>query len=54
LSPSELAGGLGLPGAAPLPERIAESFRRQLAVLPEPSRQLLLAAAEPYGDLSLI
>ena len=54
MSPSELAGGLGLPGAAPLPERIAESFRRQLAVLPEPSRQLLLAAAEPYGDLLLV
>jgi len=55
LSPSELAGGFGLPGAAPLSERIAESFRRQLDALPEPSRRLLLlAAAEPYGDLSLV
>ena len=55
LSPAELAGGFGLPGAAPLPERIAESFRRQLEALPEQSRRLvLLAAAEPYGDLSLV
>jgi len=55
LSPAELAGGFGLPGAAPLPERIAESFRRQLDALPEPSRRLLLlAAAEPYGDLPLV
>src|SRR6516162_10116680 len=55
LSPSELAGGFGLPGAAPLSERIEESFRRQLEALPAQSRQLvLLAAAEPYGDLSLV
>ena len=55
LSPSELAGGFGLPGAAPLSERIEESFRRQLEVLPEQSRRLLLlAAAEPYGDLPLV
>ena len=55
LSPAELAGGFGLPGATPLPERIAKSFRRQLGALPEPSRRLLLlAAAEPYGDLPLI
>src|SRR6516225_3924641 len=55
LSPSELAGGFGLPGAAPLSERIEESFRRQLEALPAQSRRLvLLAAAEPYGDLSLV
>jgi len=55
LSPSELAGGFGLPGAAPLSERIEESFRRQLEGLPERSRRLLLlAAAEPYGDISLV
>jgi len=55
LSPAELAGGFGLPGVAPLSERIEESFRRQLEALPEPSRRLLLlAAAEPYGDLPLV
>ncbi len=55
LSPAELAGGFGLPGAAPLSERIGESFRRQLEALPAQSRRLLLlAAAEPYGDVSLV
>ena len=56
LSPAELAGGFGLPGAAqPLSERIAESFRRQLEALPAQSRRLLLvAAAEPYGDPPLV
>jgi AAA ATPase-like protein len=55
LSPTELAGGFGLPGALPLPGRIEESFLRQLAALPVQTRQLLLvAAAEPYGDLSLV
>jgi DNA-binding CsgD family transcriptional regulator len=55
LTPAELAGGFGLPGAMPLSERIAESFRRQLEALPAQSRRLLLlAAAEPYGDLPLV
>ncbi|HEV2258853.1 MAG TPA: AAA family ATPase, partial [Streptosporangiaceae bacterium] len=55
LSPAELAGGFGLPGAVTLSERIAESFRRQLEALPAQSRRLLLlAAAEPYGDLQLV
>src|SRR5215831_1812462 len=55
LTPAELAGGFGLPGAAPLSERIEESFRRQLDALPAQSgRLVLLAAAEPYGDLSLV
>ena len=34
----QLAGGFGLPGAAPLPGRIEESFRRQLEALPAPTR----------------
>src|SRR5580658_6451930 len=55
LSPTELAGGFGLPGTAPLPGRIEDSFRRQLEALPEQTRRLLLvAAAEPYGGLSLV
>ncbi len=55
LTPAELAGGFGLPGAVPLSERIAESFLRQLEALPAQSRRLLLlAAAEPYGDLPLV
>ena len=34
LTPAELAGGFGLPGAAPLAGRIEESFGRQLDALP--------------------
>ena len=34
LTPAELAGGFGLPGAVPLSGRIEESFRRRLDALP--------------------
>jgi DNA-binding CsgD family transcriptional regulator/tetratricopeptide (TPR) repeat protein len=55
LSPVELAGGFGLPGAASLAGRIEDSFARQLGALPEESRRLLqLAAADPSGDRSLV
>src|SRR5262252_9198992 len=55
LSPGELAGGFGLPGAAPLAGRIEDSFARQLGALPDQARQLLaLAAADPSGDRALV
>jgi DNA-binding CsgD family transcriptional regulator len=55
LSPAELAGGFGLPGAAPLTGRIEDSFARQLDALPDQTRRLLeLAAADPSGDRSLV
>jgi DNA-binding CsgD family transcriptional regulator len=55
LSPAELAVGFELPGAVPLVGSIEESFRRQLAVLPQQTRRLLLvAAAEPTGDPVLL
>jgi DNA-binding CsgD family transcriptional regulator len=55
LSPAQLAGGFGLPSAAPLSGRIEGSFARQLAALPTESRRLLqLAAADPSGDRSLV
>src|SRR5580698_1897080 len=55
LSPAELAGGFGLPGAVSLPGRIEDSFRRQLEVLPEEARRLLqVAAADPSGDPLLV
>jgi hypothetical protein len=54
LSPAELAGGFGLPGAVPHTGRIEESFGRRLDALPHQSRWLvLLAAADPSGDPSL-
>jgi DNA-binding CsgD family transcriptional regulator len=55
LTPAELAGGFGLPGAVPLTGRIEDSFRRQLGALPEQTRRLVqLAAADPSGDRSLV
>lgn len=55
LSPDELAGGFGLPGVVPLAGRIEDSFLRQLAAMPAPTRRLmLLAAADPSGDPSLV
>ena len=55
LTPAELAGGFGLPGAAPLAGRIEDSFRRQLDALPDQTRRLVqLAAADPSGDRSLV
>jgi DNA-binding CsgD family transcriptional regulator len=55
LTPAELAGGFGLPGAPALSGQIEDSFRRRLAHLPPETRQLLLvAAAEPVGDPALV
>jgi DNA-binding CsgD family transcriptional regulator len=55
LTPTELAGGFGLPAAAPVSARIEESFMRRLARLPPDARRLLLvAAADPVGDLALV
>jgi len=55
LSTAELAGGFGLPGAAPLTGRIEDSFARQIQALPEQTQRLLqLAAADPSGDPSLV
>ena len=53
-TPLELAGGLGL-SLTRVPRRIEESFRRQIAALPEATRQVVLvAAAEPVGDPALV
>ncbi|HUE60338.1 MAG TPA: AAA family ATPase, partial [Acidimicrobiales bacterium] len=55
LTPTELAGGFGLPAAVPMSASIEESFTRRLATLPEDARRLLLlAAAEPLGDPALL
>jgi len=55
LSPSQMAGGFGLPGALSLQGRIEESFLKRLAALPEDTQRfVLLAAAEPVGDPDLL
>jgi DNA-binding CsgD family transcriptional regulator len=55
LTPTQLAGGFGLPVAVPLSTSIEESFTRRLAKLPGDARRLLLvAAADPVGDTALV
>jgi DNA-binding CsgD family transcriptional regulator len=55
LSPTELAGGFGLPATLPLSASIEKSFTKRLSALPEDARRLLLvAAADPVGEPSLV
>ncbi len=55
LSPTELAGGFGFPGAFALSGGIQETFRRRISTLPGDARRLpLLAAAEPLGEPMLV
>jgi len=59
MTPAELAGGFGLPGApsaaVSLTGRIEDSFLRRVDALPAQARQLLLlAAADPSGDAALM
>jgi len=55
LSPTQLAGGFGLPAAVPLHAGIEERFIRWFAGLPADARRLvLLAAADPTGDAALV
>ena len=55
MTPSQLAGGFGLPAAVPLSDRIEEHFMQRLTTVPPDARRLLLlAAADPTGDLALV
>ena len=55
LTPTQLAGGFGMPEARDLSNRIENSYARRLETLPEYGRHLLLvAAAEPVGDPLLL
>ena len=55
LTSSQLAGGFGVPAAAPMHAGIEESFLRRIAVLPRDSRLLvLIAASDPTGDAPLV
>jgi DNA-binding CsgD family transcriptional regulator len=52
---AELAGGFGVADPLPVAGRIEQSFLRRITPLPEATRfLLLLAAAEPVGDLALL
>jgi DNA-binding CsgD family transcriptional regulator len=55
LTPQQLAGGFGLPGALPLAGSIEQKFQRRVEALPgQAQRLLLLAAADPSGDPALV
>jgi DNA-binding CsgD family transcriptional regulator len=55
LSPTQLAGGFGLPTTAPVSAGIEDRYTRRLAELPPAARRLLLvAAADPVGDPALV
>ena len=55
LPPTELAGGFALPDAQPLADRIQQSFLGRVQSLPPGSQRLvLMAAAEPLGDVALL
>jgi DNA-binding CsgD family transcriptional regulator len=55
MSAAELAGGFGLLPAADLPRHLEDHYLRRAGELPEATqRLLLLAAAEPVGDATLV
>jgi DNA-binding CsgD family transcriptional regulator len=55
LTSAELAGGFALPDARPVASRVEEAFVKRVRSLPpETQRLLLVAAAEPVGDVSLL
>jgi DNA-binding CsgD family transcriptional regulator len=54
MSQAELAGGFGVQTGS-VPGRIESSYGRRVTALPEPTRRLmLLAAADPTGDATLL
>src|SRR6185437_9804864 len=55
LTAADLAGGFGRPDARPVANLIEQSFLRRVRALPvESQRLLLMAAAEPVGDVTLL
>ena len=55
LTPEQLAGGFGLPDSMPLASGIEQSFLQRLeALAPDTRRLLLVAAADPVGDVTLL
>jgi hypothetical protein len=55
LKPAELAGGFRAPDGTTVSQRIEESFRRRARTLaPDAQLLLLIAAADPSGDVTLL
>jgi DNA-binding CsgD family transcriptional regulator/tetratricopeptide (TPR) repeat protein len=55
MTASELAGGFAVPSSQPLSGQLHDSYVRRVRALPEPTQRLmLLAAADPTGDATLL
>ena len=55
MSAAELAGGFALPDTVGLPGRIEEHYLRRVAAMPASTQRLmLLAAADPVGDVTVL
>jgi DNA-binding CsgD family transcriptional regulator len=55
VQPAHLAGGFERPDVSSIPRRVEDSFRLRSASLPDETQlMLLLAAAEPTGDVALL
>jgi hypothetical protein len=55
MTPAELAGGFGVPSAAGVPGHIEQRYRRRIKAMPARTQRLmLLAAADPTGDATLL
>ncbi|MET0452957.1 MAG: AAA family ATPase [Mycobacterium sp.] len=55
LGPAEMAGGYFRPDTRPIPNQLEEHFVRRIRALPDDARRLVvLAAAEPLGDATLL
>ncbi len=55
MSPAELAGGFGVPRPDSVPGHIEKHYARRVRALAEPTQRLiLLAAADPTGDATLL
>ena len=55
VQPTQLAGGFELPDVLSVPRRVEDSFQRRSTTLPPDTQMLLLvAAAEPTGDVALL
>ena len=55
ISDAELAGGFAVPATGPLSAHLHDHYLRRVRALPEPTQRLmLLAAADPTGDATLL
>lgn len=55
MTTAELAGGFGIPVARSVPAHVEDRYRRRVHALPEQTQRLMLvAAADPLGDATIV